>query len=443
MTNYSGRALCLTLAGALAILMPSVAAAQATSYGVIHSFKGKPDGANPHAAVIIDKDGALYGTTYVGGASGLGTVFELTKAAGEPWSETVLHSFSGPDGSNPRANVVFGSKALYGTTATDSGNAGTIFELAPPSTAGGVWTETVSSDFGGGGQNIPDGAVLIAPGGTVYTTTFGPVSPGRGTAVALAPPSTPGGSWTQSVIYSFGGPGDQIGSNPQAGLVSEGGALYGTLYYGGSVFGCDCGGVYELTPPATPGGAWRETTIYSFGASPGDGDNPEAAFTVGPGGVLYGTTVTGGSEVCPVGGGYTAGCGTVFQLTPPTTPGGAWTESVIYNFTGTNGDGAGPVSSLVVGHDGILYGTTQYGGSASSPCAATFHNLGGCGTVFELTPPTTPGGAWTENVLHVFSGQDGDGSMPVAGLALSSAGVLYGTTSAGGAGAGTVFAILP
>ena len=68
----------------------------------------------------------------------------------------------------------------------------------------------------------------------------------------------------------------------------------------------------------------------------------------------------------------------------------------------------------------------------------------GCGTVFQLTPPATLGGAWTENVLHSFSNENGDGAYPVAGLALAATGVLYGTTSAGGsAGKGTVFAIKP
>jgi uncharacterized repeat protein (TIGR03803 family) len=88
-TNYSKTsgvatgALRLTFVASLAILMPSLGAAQAT-YEVIHSFKGNPDGNDPEAAVIIAKDGALYGTTFRGGTSGSGTVFELTKATGKP-----------------------------------------------------------------------------------------------------------------------------------------------------------------------------------------------------------------------------------------------------------------------------------------------------------------------------------------------------------------------
>jgi hypothetical protein len=131
-------------------------------------------------------------------------------------------------------------------------------------------------------------------------------------------------------------------------------------------------------------------------------------------------------------------------LTPPTVSGGTWTFSSIYSFTGIDGDRAYPTASLVVGKNGVLYGTTQYGGSATSACRSSYFVLAGCGIVFELTPPTAPGGTWTEKVLHSFSGQNGDGAIPVAGLALSSTGVLYGTTSAGGtAGKGTVFAVAP
>jgi hypothetical protein len=68
----------------------------------------------------------------------------------------------------------------------------------------------------------------------------------------------------------------------------------------------------------------------------------------------------------------------------------------------------------------------------------------GCGIVFALTPPTAPGGAWTETVLHSFTGRDGDGAMPQGNLALGKNGVIYGTTVGGGAaGQGTVFELAP
>ncbi len=99
---------------------------------------------------------------------------------------------------------------------------------------------------------------------------------------------------------------------------------------------------------------------------------------------------------------------------------------------------------MVVGKNGALYGTAKWGGTVTSACPGSASVLAGCGIVFELTPPATPGGAWTETVLHAFTGLDGDGATPAAGLALSSTGVLYGTTSAGGtAGKGTAFVIEP
>jgi len=437
------RALRLILIASVATLMPLIAAAQ--SYETIYSFQGSPDGADPKGGLVIGANGTLYGTTNAGGTSAFGTVFELTKPTGEPWKETVLQNFSGSDGQYPQSALVFGSTgALYGATAGGQAGPGTIFELAPPAAAGDAWTETVLYSFGRsrGSQNVlPNGPVLIGPSGTLYTTTHGqPSATGfiLGLVIALVPPLAPGGDWTEYELYAFGTPGEDSGLEPLAGVVSVGGSLFGTTFYGGAET------VYELTPPATHSGAWTETTIHAFGDTPGDGAYPLAALTVGPGGVLYGTTSYGGSGMCPYLGGED-GCGTVFTLTPPSSPGGAWTETVIYSFTGSdNGDGGYPAASVVVGSNGVLYGTTEFGGNATTACPGSFDFIAGCGTVFELTPPSSKGGAWTEKVLHSFSDADGDGSMPVAGLALSSTGVLYGTTSAGGtAGKGTVFAVAP
>ena len=171
---------------------------------------------------------------------------------------------------------------------------------------------------------------------------------------------------------------------------------------------------------ATP----RLKTLYSFtGGS--DGGDPRAGVVIGKGGVLYGTAETGG-----VGG------GTVFQLTPPASPGGAWTETVLYDFSPPGSDGGYPWATVTVGSGGVLYGTT-FGGGTGPACS------GGCGTVFSLTPPASPGGAWTETVLHSFTGGS-DGERPTAGVVIGSGSVLYGTTSSGGtSGYGTVFALKP
>jgi uncharacterized protein YceK len=289
---------------------------------------------------------------------------------------------------------------------------------------------------------VPYSGVMIGPGEALYGTAYishyeTGFSTDGGAVFMLTPPSASGGSWTESTLLNFWTVGD-LGSNPAAGVVSVGGSFYGTTYFTNQLGGC--GSVYELSPPTASGGAWTGTEIHSFGGG-SDGCGSVAPLTAGPGGVLYGTTLDGGSAApCLINFG---GCGTVFQLTPPTTPGGAWTETVIYAFTGANGDGALPSAGVVLGGNGVLYGTTGYGGSSTSGSPCTTYGVPGCGTVFALTPPATSGGVWTETVLHSFTGQNGDGGNP-GPLVLSSSGVLYGPATSGGtAGAGTIFAVKP
>jgi hypothetical protein len=448
----------IVLLASLAVFTARTGAAQAPAYAVLNSFQGSPDGANPLGGLVLGNDGTLYGTTDTGGTNqcyygepACGTVFALTPATGASWKETVIHSFAGSDGAFPNSGLAFGpTGSLFGVTPNGgSDGVGAIFTLKPPSVAGGAWTQTVLYSYGGRRyqQNEdPNGPLLIEPDGTLYTTAEGAPAEGvgalLGTVSALKPPAAQGGAWTEYVLHYFGDGGvlgGASGAQPLAGVVGAGGALFGTTYSAGDVY-CSvfsCGLVFELTPPATHGGGWTFTVIYTF-TGPPDGGFPAAVLTVGPGGVLYGTTAYGGPGACSSDGGVYQGCGTVFQLTPPAQAGGTWTESIIHGFIGNNGDGAYPTASLTLGKNGVIYGTTQNGGSDTSPCPS------GCGTVFKLAPPATPEGPWTEKVLYAFSNQNGDGAYPTAGLALSPTGVLYGTTSAGGtAGLGTVFAIQP
>jgi len=97
---------------------------------VLHSFKGGKDGEYPYASVIRDAAGNLYGTTYGGGASGWGTVFEINPTG----KETVLYSFGGAaDGASPEGGLVQDAAGhLYGTTKYGGAfGAGTVFELSP------------------------------------------------------------------------------------------------------------------------------------------------------------------------------------------------------------------------------------------------------------------------------------------------------------------------
>ena len=189
---------------------------------------------------------------------------------------------------------------------------------------------------------------------------------------------------------------------------------------------------------ASGASAQTETILYNF-AGGTDGGSP-GGLVIGsaPDGrpVFYGTTFYGGGA-----GSCSSGCGTVFSLTPPASPGGSWTKAVLYSFAGNDdgasNDGANPLGVVVDGSSGhpVLYGTTQSGGTGAS------------GTVFSLTPPGSPGAAWTETVSYSFTGGS-DGRAPngvVVGSGANGVQVLYGTTVLGGTSdsLGVVFSLTP
>jgi uncharacterized repeat protein (TIGR03803 family) len=187
-----------------------------------------------------------------------------------------------------------------------------------------------------------------------------------------------------------------------------------------------------------------ETVPYTFtGGS--DGAASSANLIADSNGNLYGTTVNGGNSgsACP-GQNPPTGCGVVFELSSPKGGSGSWTQTVLYTFSGGD-DGAYPQAGLVMDAKGNLYGTTSNGGDMSgSVCSG----LGGCGVVFELSPPSGGSGSWTYSTLHTFTASAKgtvDGGLPYAGLTFDSAQVnLYGTTAGGGAlGYGTVFELSP
>jgi uncharacterized repeat protein (TIGR03803 family) len=403
----------------LFVLALAASALAQTPETVLYNFPGGADGSNPYAGLIADSSGSLYGTTGEGGnssqcsmGSGCGTVFMLTAPA---WTPTILYSFQGVntgDGSGPQASLVFDKKgALYGTTSSGGKyGAGTVFKLAPPAQQGGNWTETVLYSFSGGNDGSNPASGLIFDGTALCGTTPFGGSSGFGIVFELTP--TKKLPWKETVLYNFTGLED--GGRPYAGLVLKTKALYGTTLDGGP---SGEGSVFELAPPAIAGGPWTESVLYGFtGGS--DGGKPYSGLVLGKAGVWYGTTGLGGS------GGY----GTVFQLTPPKA-GGVWTESVLYSFGG-GPDGAYARYGVVLDAKGNLYGTTGVGPDNA-------------GVVFEVTPTVKNKiVTWSESVLWSFTG-GGDGGDTTAGVVLDG-GVLYGTTSLGGAfGDGTVFSVVP
>jgi uncharacterized repeat protein (TIGR03803 family) len=160
--------------------------------------------------------------------------------------------------------------------------------------------------------------------------------------------------------------------------------------------------------------------LHSF-AGGSDGAAPIAGLIFDTVGNLYGTTPYGGQK----------DNGTVFRLTPSSS---GWTETILYRFTGTRGDGRLPMAGLVIDQAGNLYGTTSGGGDFGGDCYGM-----GCGTAFSLSPTS---GGWAESIMVAFS--QVDGSYPVSTLVLDSAGNVFGTTDGGlGNVWGTVFELSP
>jgi uncharacterized repeat protein (TIGR03803 family) len=170
----------------------------------------------------------------------------------------------------------------------------------------------------------------------------------------------------------------------------------------------------------------KERLLYSFQGG-ADGSYPDAAMIADKAGNLYGTTNTGGSGTCSQNG--ITGCGTIFELSPPSQKGSDWTETVLYSFQG-GADGAFPNARMIEDKDGNLFGVTSQGGNGD--CS----NIGptGCGVAFELSP--SGGGQWTETRLYSFKGNpkgegDGDFADP-SGVAFGRSGNLYGIARDGG-----------
>src|SRR5580658_681412 len=362
--------------------------AQAQTYTVLHRFTGA-DGSYPVGSVIADPAGSLFGTTYYGGANGVGTVFKLDKTG-----LTVLHSLAWTaNGGNPSSNLVRDAAGnLYGTTPMGGGaHNGVVFKLDP------AGTETVLDAF----KAAPDGrapwAGLIKDStGNFYGTAEGGGAFNAGTVYKLDQTG-------ETVLYSFTGGAD--GQAPHAGLLLDGeGNLYGTTVAGGAN---GYGVVFKLDTAGT------ETVLHSFAAG-ADGAEPDAGVIQDSAGNLYGTTDYGGAS----------GEGVIFKIDT------SGNETVLYTFTG-GADGGIP-GCLILDSAGNLYSTAFEGGAY------------GFGVVFKLD---TTG---AETVLYSFAGGK-DGLQPsLLGLFRDSAGNLYGTASAGGtfnsacvSGCGLVFELAP
>jgi uncharacterized repeat protein (TIGR03803 family) len=410
--RYQLLAACLT---GVVFGVPSLSHA-APTYQVLHAFNSEAAGSNPFGGVLPGSGGKLYGVMDEGGSMGDGLDYVLVPPKGTGKSrEIVLHNFTGgADGAFPFSG--FGMNAagvLFGAVGAKDGSQGTLYSLTPLNKSGTAFSLATLFTFSGANGDGPEGAPVVGADGALYGVTLFGGSAGFGAIYKLSPPAKGQTVWTETVLHSFTG---QDGQFPQAGLI-EGpdGVFYGTTTAGGTA---NVGTVFQIAPPAEGQTVWTETVLHSFTAGT-DGNNPfDAGVALDKSGALFGTTFLGG----------TFGQGIAFKLTPPAQGGTEWTEAILRSF-GNGTDGEGPLSKLVIGEGGTLYGTLSQGGSA---------NLG---LVYSLTPAGH--GAFTYQTLHAFAGGK-DGGNPFGDLSRDASGTIFGTAGASSAHTlGTIFSVIP
>jgi uncharacterized repeat protein (TIGR03803 family) len=376
------------------VALPGAAAvqpAQARTFIDLYNFTGEADGGQPLAGLVRDSAGNLYGTTYSGGASGFGVVFQVTKDG----TETVLHSFAGgTDGEYPYSQLVLDSDGnLYGTAAGGGGSGcggfgcGMVFEVD----ASG--TESVLHSFAGGTTDgcYPHGSLMMDAEGNLYGTTDECGTSDLGTVFTVS------SSGAESILHSFAG-GSSDGDDPiYAGLVMDSeGNLYGSTLNGGAA---NDGVVYELDTSGTL------TVLHSFSGGAADGCYPYGTPVMDTKSNLYGT-----AEKCGA-----SGYGVVWKLNRKKDA-----FSVLHSFTGESSDGGYPVAGVLLGANGKLFGNTVAGGADDF------------GTVYQLDAKHT------FTLLHSFAGPEGE--YPSGSLIQDAKGNLYGVAEEGGSGsAGTVW----
>jgi len=343
----------------IGLAVSSVCAAQET---VIHTFKGDSgtDGSFPSSGMVFDANGNLFGTTSAGGVGEFadGTVFEMSPNSNTGFKFQTIHYFSQArgDGANPGSSVVFDAAGnLYGTTPNGGNGCGIVYELSPPATAGGAWTETILHKFDSSGNDgcNPSGRLIFDQAGDLFGGTY------------------VGGGGVTSLLFCSNG----------------------------------CGTTYKLH---LADGKWTESVLHRFTGEGTDGDNPSGSLAFDAAGNLWGATAFGGagdSSTCGDPNGGAGQCGTVFELSPNAD--GSWTESTRYSFKDAS-TGWNPFSGVIADQAGNLVGTTENGGSALD------------GTVFQIIPKGN--GKVEESLIHEFVGE-ADGSFPQSGLTLGAAGL--------------------
>jgi uncharacterized repeat protein (TIGR03803 family) len=333
-------------------------------------------------------------------------------------------------------------------------------------------TESVLYEFQYATGNVPGSMVADPSTGALYGTTSKGGANGTGVIFQFLPPTSGNPSGSYSAIYNFAS-----NETTEAQLLAASGTVYALFDDGGTgCGGVGCGEVIALTPPSASG-PWTISVLHQFTGGAG-GSYPSGSLAMDNQGALYGVVSSGGTGCAKQGG-----CGAVFKLTPPATPGQAWAYSVTYNFKG-GADTAFPAGGVFFDSHGDLYGSAHFDqdgrkeaiyelmpseGSGwtetiiyrfyinSQSCGGAILSaidangaLYGFGTssscvdyVVQLAPSASDSSIWVKTNMHSFP-TSGGGIRPNAGLSVDADANIYGTTEQGGTnGDGMVYRLQP
>ena len=394
------RALVITVAS-VCLIGTGAGTASGQNYEIIASQFG--DLANvgrfPAAGLILASDGNFYGTTYEGGANGVGAIFRMTPAG----VVTIIHSFDNTNGSHPYSELVEGTDGnLYGTTndqATSNSGVGTVFTITKQGTGFTVLHALPATPVNG---CFTEGAGIMAPLAQGVNGLYGVIASGGcdnpNAAVFRIAPS---GANRFSII------GHIPDTGTTSGLVrGADGFLYGTTE--GSA-GLGFGVIYRIGESGGDGQILHVLTRAEGYAHTGE-------MIQASDGKFYGTARAGGEYVSPNPINFDGG--TVFQFVPgPDAASSTYTR--LYSFAENDPAGSEPYTGLVEGSDGLLYGTTIRTGATRTFVGADQ------GSIFSINPITL-----AVSSLHTFD-PSGEGS-PRGPLVEQSPGQFVGTTFHGG-----------
>ncbi|HRY97934.1 MAG TPA: hypothetical protein P5550_02655 [Bacteroidales bacterium] len=411
-------------------------------YERLFDFDGLSSGMNPEGSLIQATDGKCYGMASSGGANLLGTLFRY-----DPSSQTFskILNFDGPQyGRQPQGSLMQASNGkLYGMTAYGGAyDSGCLFSWDPSSQ---VFTRL--HDFSGTGGSVPWGSLVQASNGKLYGLTSYGGANNFGTLFSFDP-----ATGQHSKLFDFSGPGTSSnGAYPYGELLEfSTGKLYGMAYGGGS---SNAGLIFEYDFTSSTFTAKKDFTYTNGGL-------PNGSLMKAANGKLYGLTQSGGSSNAGILFEYVPSTNTLttlYHFSPLVSGSQPWGTPVqasngkLYGMTHSGGNGYGtiftyditaaslqklldfygklngetPKGKLVLASDGMLYGTTQYGGS------------NGSGTIFRFDAQ-----ARTFSKLLDLSSTTGD--TPVGGLVQGNDGKLYGLAYKGGYyGKGTLHRVDP